>query len=180
MGPITAPSPIPATSFTPLWPLMDFLNAASSAFASGTDGWENAVMLAAVPTLMMNPPLEPFQAHCPAIQPLIGIFVPTRRLGPTIVVRSVLEVSAQASTLPAELGAGVAPEVGVLLATAPDGATLAVAVEMAPDGATVGVAVEMARDGATLAVAVEMAPDGATLAVAVEMAPDGATLAVAV
>ena len=59
-----------------------------------------------------------------------------------IVVRSVLEVSAQASTLPAELGAGVAPEVGVLLATAPDGATLALAVEMAPDGAPLAVAVD--------------------------------------
>ena len=92
-----------------------------------------------------------------------------------IVVRSVLEVSAQASTLPAELGAGVAPEVGVLLATAPDGATLGLAVETGADGATLGPAVEVEPDGATLALAVEVEPDGATLAVAVgELFPQAA------
>ena len=70
-------------------------------------------MLAAVPTLMMNPPLVLFQAHCPAIQPPLGIIVPARMLGPMILERSVLEVRAQASTPPAAVGAGVAAAVGI-------------------------------------------------------------------
>ena len=49
------------------------LNCASFAFASGAAGSPTAAMLAAVPTLTKKPDAGPFQAHCPATHPPLGI-----------------------------------------------------------------------------------------------------------
>jgi hypothetical protein len=106
------------------------LNWASLAFAFGAAGSPNPLMLAAVPTLRKNPDPVPFQAHCPATHPPLGMAFAWNPAWPTTLARSAEVRTAHASKAPAwplAAGVGLAPgvEVSTGVGDAPAGGWLA-------------------------------------------------------